>query len=129
VCLCLRNGTFPDLPQETLSEFEDVKNWKKHDIFSPEGGWLRGFLFILDGDNIPEINTKGKLPEAIREFCGLMKRDEGGLYVETNTLFQVIFKGKEHAEVLEGACEDVKSRLPELQKKLLKARLSVIAQQ
>jgi len=35
----------------------------------------------------------------------------------------------ENAKILEGACEDVKSRLPELQKKVSEARLSLIASQ
>jgi len=120
---------FPDLPQKTLSEFEELKNWRKHDIFSPEGGWLRGLLFHVHADLIPEIAAKGKLPDAIREFCRMMKRDEFGVYVENETKIQVMCNESENAKILEESCEDVKSRMPELLKKVSKARLSLIASQ
>ncbi len=116
---------FPKLDNVTVESFKDLNNWKNHSPDSPEGIWLKKFLFALDNletrDNegkainpggAIDLHNRGTLAVAIEATKELLERKG---YMPMLAQMQVLYSNPELKSAIGKAILDVESKLPSIQ--------------
>jgi hypothetical protein len=117
---------FPKVADATIESFKDLDNWKEYSPESPEGVWLKKFLFALDNletmDNTGKVINpggaidlyqRGTLGAAVQATKDLLDRTGG--YMPMLAQMQVVYKNPELERAIDKAIEYVESKLPSIQ--------------
>jgi hypothetical protein len=117
---------FPKLDNVTIESFKHLNEWKEHSPDSPEGIWLKKFLFALDNPEVRvnegevispggaiELHNRGTLAVAIEATTKLLERSGG--YMPMLAQMQVLYWNPELESAIGKAIRHVASKLPSIQ--------------